>query len=277
MGVDRNHRRQQREGNRHERHDHAAQIAQEKKQHYRNQHRPDEDIQPDAMQGVLDEGRRTVQARVQPDSARLEARLELLERRLQRAGDLQGVGSVLAREIEQHTGFAHDERVAELGCRALGHRREIMQPQWDAARERNHGFPQGGGAEGLAAAFNQHALIRGLDEAAAAHSRSGPHGRHHVAEGKIARNQLARLDLDFDLPLISSVEGCPGDARHGEQPRPYRPLHQIAQLHRRQLVAHEPELQQIHRGGHERRELRGLHTQRQARGHFPQGLRDNLP
>src|SRR6202165_4565163 len=81
-----------------------------------------------------------------------------------------------------------------------------------ASTERRH-------VERLTAALDKHPLVGSFDETPAAHPGRGTHRRDDVAESQIARVQLARLYLPLQLPLIASVERCPGNPGNREQPR----------------------------------------------------------
>ncbi len=81
----------------------------------------------------------------------------------------------------------------------------------------------------------------------------------------------------LELALVAPVEGRPGHPGNRQQPRPDRPLHHIAQLHRRQLVADEAELDQVHgRRDQRRRAWADLLPVAAARSP-PQRLGDDLP
>ncbi len=86
-------------------------------------------------------------------------------------------------------------------------------------------------------------MIWSFDESAATDAGGRLNGGNHIREREIARIELARLDLYLKLPLVPSIEGRSRNAGDGEQARTNSPLHQIAQLHRRQLVADEAELE----------------------------------
>ncbi len=276
-GVDHDHCRQQRQGNRRERDEHAAKVAQEQKQHERDQSDADQNVDSHPAECILDEIRGTMHPRIERNAFRIQPRLESGDSFLGSARDHERVGAVLARQGEQHAGFSLDDRITELRRRSVLHRSEVLQSErWPLLR-RNDRLAKGCRRESLTATLDEHALVGRLDESATSNTGRFLHRRDDIREGKIARVQGARADFDLQLTLVTSIHGRPRDAGNREQSWANRPLHEVAKLHGREAIAHETELEQIHGGRHQWRQLRGLHSNGKSSSDLRNGFPDDLP
>ena len=110
----------------------------------------------------------------------------------------------------------------------------------------------------LAFGLQGDALVAGLDEARAHHSRRDARRRQHVGQRQVVGQQPVRQHLDLQLPHLAAEGAALGHARHRQQPRLERPIRKGAQLHRRQLVRDQADLEQVHRRGGQRRHARRL-------------------
>src|SRR5262249_17039736 len=147
---------------------------------------------------------------------------------------------------QENAGTSHDDGVTEARLSAVGDGRDVGETHWYTADCRHDRLGQVVGSPHLPAALDENPLIRCVDEAAATNAGPLLDGTDAVVEAQVPRHQVARPDLDLDLPHRATENVDPRDAGYGEQARPQRPLPEVAQLHRRQSIAHESDLEEIH-------------------------------
>ena len=155
-----------------------------------------------------------VQARVDRHALAREQRRELGERRLEGARHVHRVGAPLAREREQHAGPALHQRVAELGRGRLHHVGHVGEAQRRALPDGDHRLAERLRRRRLAVGGERDPLVRGLDEARAAHRDRLARRRHHVAEREAVRDQRLGMHLDLELAHVAAEDVHARDARH---------------------------------------------------------------
>ena len=126
--------------------------------------------------------------------------------------------------------------------------------------------------ERLAFGLNQNPLGRRFDEARAANTTRLARRAQHVLHGEVESDQSLRPHLNLQLAHLAAKDRDPRHARHRQQTRAHRPIDERSQLHRREFLRHQAELQQVHRGRRERGHPGGFHADRQ----FTRGRRQLL-
>ncbi len=217
-----------------------------------------------------------MEARIELDSSGGQCRLQGSNGLLDGARDHECIGAILTRQRQQYTRLAHDDRVAELRGRGILHGRKILQAQGCAGLRRNDGVAQGRRRQRLTMTLDQHALIGRLDEPSAANAGRRLNRRDDIRECEIACVQLMGIHFNLELPFIAAVDRRARHSWNRQQTRANCPLHQVAQFHRRHFVADKTELEEVHGRGHQRCQLRGLHSRRKIGGDLRNRLRNDL-
>ncbi len=273
-------RRQQRQRDADEGDQHGLQVAHESEKNDGDQDSADDQVVENAAQCRFDEVGRAMQVGVDRDALRCHGRPQFVERRLDIACYFQGIGAVLARQADQHAGFPHDNGVAEIGGRRFDHLRDVAYMDDGTGRSTVRRNGRGGDiidAGGLGIGFDQDALFGGVDKAAPA-DRRGSLGRlQHVVEAQPTRRQSFGIDANLYAANLTAIDGGAGNAWHGHQAWPQRPLHEIAQGAGRHFRAGEADHEQVHGRRGEGRDLGRPDVGRQGAGGLGQGLGDDLP
>ena len=252
-------------------------MPEENEQHHGHQHAAKHERVLDALERLLDERRGPVQAGEYFDAFAFEDRLHFLKCFLEFVCGLERVRAELTRERKQHAGPALHQAVAELRLRALDHIRHIAQSHGHAVLVRHDDFAEHGGRERLALGLDEDALVLRLDEPRAAHARREPRRREHILQTEVVRDEPVGLHLNLQLPHFAAERDAARDAGHGKQTRLERPVRERAQLHRRKFFRDEADLEQVHRGRHERRHRGRGDADGQLRCDRAELLREQLP
>ena len=217
-----------------------------------------------------------MESRIEFDPLLFQDRLHFLQCRLQSAGHITRVCAILAGHCHEHSRLSLNESVSEFRLRALDHASHILQPHADIVRVEYDHFAQKVSVERLAFGLHDDTLIFGFHIPCAHHSGGQARGCDYVGDCQIIRNQPIRLDLNLQLAHLPAEGAALGYSFDREQARLERPIGKGAQLHRRKLFRNQPYLEQIHRGGGERRHFGRLYAQRHLPGRFDQFFADHL-
>ena len=205
-----------------------------------------------------------------------ERRCDRIESLLQGARDLEGIGAELRRGLDENAGLSGDQSVAEARLGAFAYRGEIAEAHGQAVARADHRGPErlDRGAGGLR--LDHDPLRRSLEIASADERRRALRRLEHIVEREAGGGQLHRIHLDLPLAHLAAEDLRLGHTRNRENLRLHAPLHDVAQLQRRQPVARVAEVHQVLHRGAQRREQRRADTRRQEAGGFGEPLGDDL-
>ncbi len=119
----------------------------------------------------------------------------------------------------------------------------------------NHGLADHCGVWLRSRGLQQNALGRRIDQSRASQGKCGPGRVGDLRECHVVSRKPVQIRLNLDLPDRAPEDDDVRDPRHCEQARLDDPVRRIPQRVVVDLVRYQPDLQQIHRARHERRQL----------------------
>ena len=206
-----------------------------------------------------------------------ERRDQHLQAVLELARDLERVGAVLGRGLDQYAGLPLDDRSAKARRGAVAHLRHVADAYRHAVVGSDHRLRQRFGRVTRRLRLQHDALAGGLEIAATGHAGTAARGLEYLVERHARAIELQRVDPQLPLTRIAAEDLHLRHAGYGEDLRLDGPADQVAQLDRRQPLAGEAEVHQVLHRGAERRQQRRADPGRQQRARTGKALADDLP
>ena len=159
-----------------------------------------------------------------------ERRHERIQAPFERGRDLQCIGAVLSRGLNQDARSPADHGVAETGLGRVAHRGHIADAQGAAVAHRNHRLRQRRRSCACGLCL-QHDPLRGrLDVAAADQLRAAARRDRQILKREACPEELVRIHEDLPLARLAAEYLRLRNAGHAEDLRLDRPAHEVTQL-----------------------------------------------
>ena len=270
-------RHEDRHRDRGERDHRRAQRAEEEEQDRRDEHRGANQLALQRADRGLDEAR-LPERNLRRFHAGGQRFLHLVERGLDRAGEVNGVRGRLLLDTENDCRFALETRIAAAQRRCERHGGNLAQQDRLTVACRDREILQILQARGASEVADQVFTPGEFEEAARGVRRKAADRRFHLFQRNAEFRHAPRIWLHLELPHLAADRDDLRNTGDGHETRTQHPVSVFAHLHRRDLsgIDRDRDLHDLAHHGANRPHARN-HVRRQAFLHRRQALRHHLP